>query len=114
MKSTHIWIRGKDEIFRVPHSSIRYIVVDGKYCDVYAENEAYQVAVNMRQMIAALDDSNFIQLHRSYYINVRYISGFSRDGVIIGDRCLPVEYHLYRKVIKTTSMIKLRQIRNNA
>jgi two-component system, LytTR family, response regulator len=67
----------------VPITEVEYLEADGSYVNIYCTNNRCKtVSKNLKYFEKALTDStNFIRPHRSYLVNVDYVTNYSKsDG----------------------------------
>jgi two-component system, LytTR family, response regulator len=67
----------------LPVSEVEYLEADGSYVNIYCTNNRCKtVSKNLKYFETALSDcSNFIRPHRSYLVNLDYVTNYSKsDG----------------------------------
>ncbi len=60
---------------------IYYITSNGNYLDIYTKNNRYYTREKMKDYEEKLAKKYFIKTHRSYLINLKYISEIDRNMV---------------------------------
>lgn len=55
---------------------IMYIEVLNKSCTIYTTSEAFAVNLPLKQLIEQIDSPQILQCHRSFCINLAFVSGF--------------------------------------
>lgn len=93
--SSRIWIHSTKDIIPVSTSEIIRLEAQGKYTDIYCDNDKkITSSKNLGEYIDMLDDSLFIKVHRSHVVNINKVLKYSKpDGgwVITSDnKELPV------------------------
>lgn len=80
-----IAIHVKDKVRLISVSNISYVMADSSWCNLFNETgERFVMAKNLKEMQEMLMDyPDFVRIHKSYLINVRYISDYSK-----GDPCI--------------------------
>jgi len=71
----NLWL--KDEIERVipvQAKSIKFLKADNKNCVIYSDKGVFNANKTLRAVLASLDPSMFIQIHRSYVVNIASVS----------------------------------------
>ena len=61
-------------------NEVVYCKADGSYCIVKTETKKFIVSKNLKHIMAALPDWNFIKVNRSFVINPLHIEKFSRKN----------------------------------
>ncbi len=94
--STFFFIKDKNGGYRrINCCDIWYVKSDGNYLQFVTNNGMIQTYGSLQSLLLALDKQNFIQSHRSYIVQLRYIDHIDSDLIIIKDHQLPVggKYH---------------------
>lgn len=80
-------------------SEIEYIEVDGKYLSLKRRGESYLIRSTLTEFQNRVFE-NFIRIHRSFVINVRYMEKICLNNnlVILGDTKLPISRN-YKKAL---------------
>ncbi len=80
----------------IPFDQICYLQAQRVYCDLYYLPEGekalkkLELSLNMSDTLKKLPADRFIQVHRSYCINVTRINAYDNRDIIIKDRAIPV------------------------
>lgn len=84
-KQRKIAIHVKDKVRLISVSNISYIMADSSWCNLYNETgDRFVMAKNLKEIQEMLSDyPDFVRIHKSYLINVRYITEYSK-----GDPCM--------------------------
>lgn len=100
-------------IEKAMHMRERYVNLDGKldsrmikyiksarsYCDLYLKGgEMQDTRVSMKQYEKILTKVDFLRVHRSYLVNLRYVDKITETHVYIGEDKLPVATRFSKKV----------------
>lgn len=65
-------------IILVDLPEVRYFQADGHYTQVYTGSDSYLCNLSVSELERRLDSSQFIRIHRSYIINLKYIDVLER------------------------------------
>jgi len=65
----------------IPLNEIEYLEADGSYVQIYCNNNSCKtVSKNLKYFENALaDNSNFIRPHRSFLVNLDYVTNYSKS-----------------------------------
>ncbi|MFT5822356.1 MAG: two-component system LytT family response regulator [Crocinitomix sp.] len=98
----HIFIKKRNVLKKVAFKSIQYFEVDGRYCNVYTEEERFVVSISMVKLTALLESSGFLRTHRNYLINAAMIKEINvNDNLIILNSEQPIPLsNTYKNIIK--------------
>ncbi len=69
----------------VKHSEILYIKAENVYVNIVTQNKNYLLRKKFVDIENELDNINFVRIHRSYIVNLEYISSFDGKSVILTD-----------------------------
>jgi two-component system LytT family response regulator len=85
----------------IPLDEVEYLEADGSYVQIYCtNNRAKTVSKNLKYFENALADSpNFIRPHRSYLVNISYVTNYSKSdgGYLILKRNVQIPVSRERK-----------------
>ena len=86
------FIKKKNKLEKVNIDDIYYLESDGHYCKVYTSSEMYYIRKTMKDMIAKLPSTRFVQCHRSYIVNVDRVKSvdLEDDCLIMEERKVPL------------------------
>ncbi len=77
--------------YKLVVEDIMYIESEGHYIHIYTKDKAYMVRDNFNTFIKLFLTFDFIQTHRSYMVNLAYISQMDKDNCILDDgRLVPI------------------------
>ena len=97
-KSKTVLVTAEGETLRLPVEDILYVEAFLHYVVIHTETREYR----MKDSIAAFAEKlgpNFFRIHRSYLVNLRWISRLTRAEVVLDDgRSLPLSRRLADEV----------------
>jgi DNA-binding LytR/AlgR family response regulator len=73
-KLTRISVKKRQEIYSIPVSQILYIEANGDYVLIYTLESKYLKDRTMKYWETYLPDDLFVRIHRSFIVNIEYIS----------------------------------------
>jgi hypothetical protein len=73
-KLTRISVKKRQEIYSIPVRQIVYIEANGDYVLIYTSESKYLKDRTMKYWEAHLPDDLFVRIHRSFIVNIEYIS----------------------------------------
>ena len=95
-----------DKIFyKVKLSEIYYVKSDSNYVEVFLEQKKHLVRSTLKNFIDLLPEDKFIQVHRSYIVNINEITSIGDGEVnLTGDRTTPLSANykdsVFNRVVK--------------
>jgi DNA-binding LytR/AlgR family response regulator len=73
-----IWLRDRDGHVRVPRTSIEFVQADRDYVHVHTRGRKYLVRETLHAFLEQLQAVDFVQVHRSYVVNVGFVERISK------------------------------------
>lgn len=116
IKAIHLAKRKKQEIFKcsrnhiikhIPIHSISYFESVARLVTVHYDNKTFSFYSNMNTLMDYLSNKGFIQCHRSYIVNMRYISEIDKSDLVLIDSTRIPLGSSYVKDIKYTFALYL-------
>ncbi len=90
-KYEFIFIKSGFEHFKVDVNNILYIHSDNDYTEINTIEKRLLSSESLKHWENILDKKKFIRVHKSYIINVNYLSSISTNGIILnGDINIPI------------------------
>ncbi|MFH4965026.1 response regulator [Gaetbulibacter sp. M235] len=75
----HIFIRSENRLVKVDWKEITFVSAYDKYCYIHIKNQKIMVKERLKNIYALLPQNTFIQVHRSFVINIDAITSFNND-----------------------------------
>ena len=104
----YLFIKKKNVLKKVTLSSIIFIEVENRYCNIITENEKFLIQISLSKILDYLDLSVFQQIHRKYIVNIHTI-----EQIITSDHLLLLKNNhkitfssKYKDLIKSLSILK--------
>lgn len=89
-ETIHIKSNGKKHT--INQASIQYLKAFDNYCYIVTATGKYIVPHTLKSTSQLLNKDHFFQSHRSYWINLRKISGVKSEYVLIENHEIPLSY----------------------
>ncbi len=87
----HLYISVDRQMIKIPYADIIYLEAMGDYVKFYVGKEKPIMSkITLKETLKELDDSVFIQIHRSFVINKLRISAYTQDKVKVEEVWLKV------------------------
>lgn len=96
-----VYIENKNRHIRVSVDDIKYIKRENRKNTVVTNNEIYTVRCKFDELISALPNTFFYLVHKSFYVNLHYITEYSYKEIYIDDTRISVatrkqaDFHKY-------------------
>lgn len=85
-----ILLKSEGRTHKINQASILYLKAFDNYCYVITASEKYLVPHTLKKTSERLNLSNFIQTHRSYWINFKKITSVTTSSIFIGKEEIPL------------------------
>ena len=87
------------DLVKVGLDEIKYIQADGDYTTIYCINKKLHTSRLLKHWVDTLPKESFIQVHRSFVVNVREIEKISPNSITISNSKIPLG-RVYKKVFR--------------
>ena len=86
------YLKNKDGIvtIKILYSDIKCIESDNNYLKIYTKDKKYLSRNSLKNILTDLDDELFVQTHRSFIVNKKYVTQYQNKYVCIGEVQIPV------------------------
>ncbi|MEZ4857609.1 MAG: response regulator transcription factor [Flavobacteriaceae bacterium] len=86
----YILLKSDGRTHKINQASILYLKAFDNYCYVVTSSEKYLVPHTLKKTSERLNLTNFIQTHRSYWVNFKKITSISASNIYIGEEEIPL------------------------
>lgn len=92
----------RPEYFHIPIREIRYFASEGRRTHIVCtgRRDTFYQKLDMVELLLRQKDCQFLRIHKSYLVNAGYISGYSRDYVMLttGEQLRISRYEYYKSL----------------
>lgn len=85
-KQNHIFLKQDQSVLKVMFSDINYVEAYGNYVQVYTTDQKIITRQTMTEIEKALQDENFLRVHKSYIVNITKIDKIHNNQIHICDK----------------------------
>lgn len=89
-KNEFILLKSEGRTHKINQANICYLKAFDNYCYVVTQSKKFLVPHTLKKTAARLANGNFVQSHRSYWVNVNQITSLTSDQVILNDITVPL------------------------
>ena len=75
---------------KIRFADILYLKSDHVYVEVHTRGKNVLVRTSMKEFLPKFSNSNFLQVHRSYVVNLNHVVGINPTGVEVGTEEIPI------------------------
>jgi DNA-binding LytR/AlgR family response regulator len=85
-----ILIKSGTEIFNVKTNEIQYIESAGNYVTLYLIDRKIMSLYSITKLLNELPSNDFFRVHKSFVVNLNYVTKIERHQVTIGENKIPI------------------------
>ena len=85
-----IFIRKDYLLVKIRFNDLKWVKSDGNYLDLYCTDEKHLVRSSMKNFVQRLPANRFLQVHKSYLVNLEHIKSIDHRNVRIDDELIPI------------------------
>jgi len=74
----------------IPYYKILFLKADGVYTEIHTDKKVYVQRIGLQKLLESINASFFIQIHRSYVVNVNNIDEFFTNKLTIKNNNIPI------------------------
>ena len=85
-----IFIRKDYLLIKIRFDDLKWVKSDGNYLELYCKDEKHLVRSSMKNFVQRLPANRFLQVHKSYLVNLEHIKSIDHRNVRIDDELIPI------------------------
>lgn len=86
----HIYIKVDQRLLKVEMADIQYVEAKGDYVLFKTSDESLIIYSTLKNVVAKLPENSFMQIHRSFVVNLTKISDIEETSLSIGKKVIPI------------------------
>ena len=98
--SEFMFVRSDRKMIKIDYDTIRYIESYSDYLKIHTANETIVTRETITAIEAKLPKHQFLRIHRSYIISIKYIQSFTNEYITIHKQALPISRSYKKDVLK--------------
>jgi DNA-binding LytR/AlgR family response regulator len=91
-------IRDKGFLVPIDEDDIIMLKADGLYTRIFTKTRQYVIRDILKDVIGKLSDKKFIRIHKSYLVNLDYVTAFNAKEVTISNFIVPIRRGYFREL----------------
>lgn len=104
-KEQYLYVNINKSLKKINLNEILFIEVKGDYIIIVKEKERTIVHSSLKKIIEVLPDSAFIQVHRSFIININHIVDIKDNGVNLTKNIIPIGRQYKSKLFQKLNLL---------
>ncbi len=86
--------------FSIPVQNILFIKAEHVYCCIYFINDQQLVQrISLEKLLVRLPEKEFLRVHRSYVVNLKYVLNFTTKKILIAETIIPIGRTIRDRVV---------------
>ena len=85
-----IFIKQNYKYNKIAYDDIRYFRADGNYTFIETVSKKYIVKYSLQNLVDIFSADKFIRVHRSYAINMNYLTSFNENCLYLNEEEIPI------------------------
>jgi two-component system response regulator LytT len=85
-----IFIKKDYLLVKIRFDELRYIKSDGNYVEIFCENKKLLTRSTLKDFMQKLPPQRFIQVHKSYAVNIEHIDAIEYSSILVGKESIPI------------------------
>tara|TARA_R100000935_G_scaffold8302_6_gene17365 strand:- start:3095 stop:3811 length:717 start_codon:yes stop_codon:yes gene_type:complete len=94
--SDFMFVRSDRKMIKIDYDAIIYIESYSDYLKIHVKNNTIVTRETITAIEAKLPKQQFLRIHRSYIIAIRYIQSFTNEHITVNNQALPIS-RTYKK-----------------
>lgn len=98
-----ITVRQGNAHARIPFVDIAYLKAENIYVELYTKDKVWLKRSTLKDLMDKMGPSTFVQTHRSFAVNTRFVASFNKNEVKVGNASIPVSKSHRELVLRALS-----------
>jgi len=94
----YIFIKKDHFLYKIKIHDIKWIKSEGNYLDIHCIKSKHLIRYSLKEFINQLPSDIFIQVHRSYIVNIHFVDAFAHRMLKIGNIYIPIGQSFVRNI----------------
>lgn len=95
-----IFIKKDYLLIKIKFNELRWIKAEGNYIEIYCDNKKFLTRSTLKDFLHKLPEELFVQVHKSYAVNIEFIEAIEFNKIIIGKDKIPISRNLIPEIKK--------------
>ncbi|WP_377916838.1 response regulator [Algoriphagus aquatilis] len=99
-KEGHLTLRKDGFSVVLMDSDIKYLKADGMYTLIVGKKDEYRMRNILKEVEPMMSPNKFVRIHKSYLVNLDYITAFNHKEVLLDGLTLPIKRGFTKQLAK--------------
>ncbi|WP_162127834.1 LytR/AlgR family response regulator transcription factor [Flavobacterium phycosphaerae] len=100
-----LFIKDKFKYTKLNINDILWIKSDGNYLEIQTTNKEELIRATLTNFIEKLNSDTFFKTHKSYIVNLDYLTKLETHSVTIVDKQVPISKNYYEELLKKLNIV---------
>lgn len=100
-----LFIKDKFKYTKLNINDILWIKSDGNYLEIQTTQKEELIRATLSNFIEKLNSDIFFKTHKSYIVNLEYLTKLEAHTITIGDKAIPISKNYYDELIKKLNVV---------
>lgn len=100
-----IFIKQDSLYIKVYFNDILYIKSEGVYAEIFTKEKKYLIRETLKNLLEILPSDSFFHIHRSYIININFVSAVNTEYVVIEKETIPMSRTSREEFLKRLNLL---------
>lgn len=93
-----ILVRKGNAYSRINVDDIQFVKAENIYTELHTKEKKWLKRSSLKVLLEELENPNFLQIHRSYAVNLQHVTGWSSKSIQISDHEIPVSRRHWEEI----------------
>jgi len=89
-RADHVFIRQEGRIEKIQFSEVQYLESMQNYVKIHTDRGVFVPLLTLKHCLARFPSSNFLQIHKSYAVNLDRVEALAGNQLIVNGQHLPI------------------------
>lgn len=89
-QSTHIFVKSEHRLENIEINEIQYIEGMKEYLRIVLSGRKIMTKMSFKNLLSKISNDNFVQVHKSWVVNIKKIENIERNRIKIGEMYIPI------------------------
>lgn len=100
LKEKYFSFNSTNANLKIPESDILFLKSDNNYVEIHTIKQKYLIRSTLKSVGEKLSSNVFLQIHRSYIVNVNFVLKYKSNNIYIENEIIPVSRKYHENVKK--------------
>jgi DNA-binding LytR/AlgR family response regulator len=99
-----IFVKKDHLLIKIRFDELKWLRAERNYVELHCDDKKHLTRSTLRELLDKLPESKFIQVHRSFAVNIDHITAIEYSALFIGENEIPVGRSFIEGIKKKLSL----------